>query len=109
MGRTLKDMRNMDDERTAMNLLRFTRLTVVTLVGTVGSCRNIDESVPGLVLERMGDGQVVCRQIKVLLHVRESQTSGRVVGLGIKSQRFVDDSIGDGREEDSQIGWNVGG
>lgn len=80
---------------------------VVALIGAVGGRVDLDHAVPGLVIEGVGKGHVVGGQVKVLLHVGEAQTGAVVVILGVERQDLVDLFIGDGREEDLQVGRDI--
>lgn len=60
--------------------------------------------IPCLVVERLGKRQVVSSQIERLLHVRESKTRARIIGLGVKCEDLVHNIISDGREEDAEVG-----
>lgn len=66
-----------------------------------------NHGIPCLVVECLGSGQVMRRQVKVLLHVREPQTGARVIVLGVQRQGFVNNLVRDGREEDAEIGGHV--
>lgn len=59
-----------------------------------------NHSVPGLVVESVGNCQIVSSQVKRLFHVSKAQAEARIVRLGVELQDFFHDVIGDGREED---------
>lgn len=80
---------------------------VVALVSTVSGRVDLNHAVPGLVVEGVGEGHVVGGQVKVLLHVAEAQTRAVVVILGVESQDRVDLGIGNGREENLQVGRDI--
>lgn len=65
--------------------------------------------IPRLVIQSLRHGQIVCCQVKRLLHVRKAQARTRIVGLGIQRQSLVDDVVGDGREKDAQVRRHVFG
>lgn len=73
----------------------------------MGSLVKRDEAVPGLVVHGVGEGEVVGRQVEVLLHVGEAQAGLGVVDLGVQREDLVDDGVGDGGEEDAQVGRDV--
>lgn len=79
------------------------QLTIVTLVGSVSGLVKSNHGIPCLILQSHGYYEVVCCEIKVLLHIRESQSGTLVVILRIQWWNLVHDFVFNGREENAKV------
>ena len=84
-------------------------VTVVALIGSMSSRAQSAKSVPSLVVHGMSCSKVVCRQIKVLLHVGKPKTGARVVGFGVEIEDLLDDTVCDGWKEYFQVSSDIFG
>ena len=90
-----------------MERLKAVVLTVIALVRPMSGSVQRDHSIPCIVVKSLSNCQIVCDQIERLFHVGEAQAWAGVIRLGVQFQKLIDDVIGDGREENSQVRGHI--
>lgn len=90
-----------------MERLKVVILTVIALVRAMSGRAQRDHCIPCVVVKSLSNCQIMCNQIERLFHVGEAQAWAGVIGLGVQFQKLIDNVIGDGREENSQVGGHI--